>query len=81
MDPGGDSAEREVNDKRRNRLGRCRESGRCSNNGTSQFGLVFSPSHSPGSCVLFFKGSLAQAAASNWFLLTQSAHSDLYCPT
>lgn len=43
MDPGGDSAEREVNDKRRNRLGRCRESGQCSNNSTSQCFLLRTP--------------------------------------
>ena len=42
---------------KRNRPGRCRESGRCSNNSTSRLGSVFCPSHSPGSRLLFFKGS------------------------
>lgn len=42
---------------KRSWLRSCRESGRCSNNSTSQFAMVFSPSHSPGSCLLFFKGN------------------------
>lgn len=78
MDPGGDSAGREVNDKKE-QAGKVQGVRSMFQQQHLMVWLgVFSFSLSwLGTAV--FQRKLAQAADSNWFLLAQSAYSDLYC--